>query len=371
MESEALKGILLVAHLVLKFAAHRSQGAFIEVMSHLDEDALQGLPYHIRNLLPLSDEITIVEQRDFVQQLNEQEFSGFLKTGRNKFYSVIRAIYTISETGSFSLSLWESLVFDHPSLAFYLWVEGGYARSQIPQLQSTEATEILVLDCIKRKDTLIDFPEAWGRLIELAKKHESDLRQCFIFVANEYDDTSDYVRSHNIHPFNIDIIKEAELLPVIVSVMLKTQKRARTIVEPFKQLEQIRVLFSSYAINMRGANFIIGNNEMPNRVRAAALLVKLLLSDDSGELKYSQEEIVRFYNTHIGEWYLRSLVVTLTLTSSEFSSAAQWIVGNLLDLSRNNYNDRKILHELLAVWREQSHGVVQSADVLGKWLLGN
>jgi hypothetical protein len=72
-----------------------------------------------------------------------------------------------------------------------------------------------------------------------------------------------------------------------------------------------------------------------------------------------------------GAWYVRAVVLSLRLASTEETPSTRLIVGGLLGQARAWSEHRPYIERLLSIWRESSSAPVNSAQVQHAWLAGS
>ena len=108
-----------------------------------------------------------------------------------------------------------------------------------------------------------------------------------------------------------------------------------------------------------------------NENRAAALLMYLLQNNGKKSLDENKELLIELYTGQISFWYLEAITLCITQLTTEEDPTAKWIIGNLFDADRANYEGRQELQRILTVWRESSYAPVHKASLQEKWLAGD
>lgn len=67
-------------------------------------------------------------------------------------------------------------------------------------------------------------------------------------------------------------------------------------------------------------------------------------------------------------WYIQSKFHKPHLSKDPQKWLLEWIVGQLLEYSRSDFERRQIISGLLSTWRERSQAPIQTANVQEMWL---
>ncbi|MEH1822539.1 MAG: hypothetical protein V7L31_26300 [Nostoc sp.] len=173
--------------------------------------------------------------------------------------------------------------------------------------------------------------------------------------------------------FELNLPLEASLLPHIINSLLDLLIRHKNAFRSKgvdKQLEDTSKIISEMVKEASFLSQISKNLTLAPSIRAAAMIALLLHPDGTRDFTSLKQQIVEFYNSEVGTWYIKAITSCLCLLTKEEDTAAKWIASNLLDAARTDYEGRQYLQRLLTLWRESSSAPIQKANVQEKWLSG-
>lgn len=362
-EFTEITGVLQVCYLVVRFLKYKSRLEFIEILklfqggnaclnsrlfSHL------GIRPPIDIKIPINDQVEklIILTDNEIQELclNQQEIC------LSDRYSKRRTI---------TPDLWKELVDDRLDVALYLLGEGIVRRKE----NSKELLNIIVDKAIKNPGVLRKYPSLWGYFLRESPEHESELRNAFLIASTGM--VSDQLPILAFYEFKLNLPSEVSLLPHLVNALLTSPRGYYHDVEDDKILAFLRrkqiSLMVDDAMYLREIIYDLNQHQV---IRAAGVIAFLLHPNGSKELGTLKQQLVEFYTSKIGYWYIRGIAICLRLLATEEEADAKWIVNCLLEATRADYETRQCLHGLLNIWRESSHSPIQKAGVLDKWLSG-
>jgi hypothetical protein len=204
-----------------------------------------------------------------------------------------------------------------------------------------------------------------------APDYKNELRQTFLLASsNSITDNYSSFRAFRFRffPFKLNLMIEASLLPHIISALLIRPRNFTRNGEFDRELERINKLTATIIDQVHHLEEIINTLHFAQPIRAAAALALLLHPNGNRDLASMKELLVEFYTPEVGSWYIKVITSCLCLLASEESSDANWIVGNLLEATRTDYESRQCIQKLLSLWRESSYAPVQKASLQEKWL---
>jgi hypothetical protein len=224
-------------------------------------------------------------------------------------------------------------------------------------------------------EKILGYPEillksigSWGTLLKKNPDSSVQLRQAFLAAAEKPVIKSRSVTGR-MTTFKLELPSEAPLIPHLLNSLCS---KSFIQVGGFEDTTgMLRMLVGEFVADVIELQEIVNDTSFDTSIRAAALLMSLLLPESSTDLESAQHLIVTFYdpnNPKINEWYLRTVTVCLHLLATQENQSARMIMGNLLDAARADYTGRQHLQSLLAVWREGSYAPIQKAGVQNQWL---
>ena len=262
--------------------------------------------------------------------------------------------------------LWKELVNDRLDVALDIWERGIFRQIE----NSQEMLNIIVDKAIKNPGVLRNYPSLWGHLLRESPEQENELRKALLIASKKTVTERSSRGISNFYEFKLNLPSEVSLLPHLVNALLSNRGYYHN-VEDDKMLNFLSKKISLMVDDTMYLREIIYDLNQPQAIRASGVIAFLLHPNGSKELGDIKQQVVEFYTSKIGDWYIRTIAICLRLLATEEDSDAKWIVNSLLEATRADYEARQCLHGLLNLWRESSHSPIQKAGVLDKWLSGN
>jgi hypothetical protein len=306
---------------------------------------------------------SMIEKIERLNSINEEEFHEEL----NKNIKI--RLVPDPSMKNLDLEMWRRLLDEYPYIGVYLWTLNE-AHKLLKSLKKEEITYLVLEKVILRPSLVLSTPSVWGKLLGgYDTKKEDEFRK--VILCNITETLVDEDTFPGFVPFMLNLPLEAVLIPHLLNAMLTTQRILLTQREIHReQHEVINEMIYKMVPNAICLQQIYENTEMGLTVRAASLIMLLLHPESDEKITNVKELMVDFYTSKIGHWYIKSISVCLCLLTTEQDLAAQWIMNKLIDITRTDYESRKYLELVLALWRESSHAPIQSAGVQAKWLAG-
>jgi hypothetical protein len=222
---------------------------------------------------------------------------------------------------------------------------------------------------------LLSSIEVWGDLIQLSGERENKLREVLLSVCLQpVSNRTRYKQLFDFSYFELNLPSEAALLPHILNYLLPRQHTRQHNIYRSRHFEDEHQVISKIISNMihkcSDLTGIYQNLSFDQNIRAAAMITLILHPDGMKYFTNLKQQIVGFYNAEVGSWYIRAITTCLCLLAREEDKDARWIVSNLLEVTRSDYESRQYLSGLLSVWRESSQSPIQRENVQEKWLSG-
>jgi hypothetical protein len=214
------------------------------------------------------------------------------------------------------------------------------------------------------------YPEIWGRLFSIVNVGEP-LRKLLVKNAASRAPEQRFNSGSAISPFFVDIPHEANLLPHILTLIsrealireLRTGARAAETITGY-----MTELGRQFVPDHELCNSVIDSAHVSLAGKAAALVFKLLLgTPPSNATDVAREDLLKYYNPSIGEWYVQAILAVL---SDGVLRRDRWSISTasaLLDASRSDYATRARTELVLAIWREMSRAPVTQASNSALW----
>jgi len=358
-----ISGILQVCYLVVRFLKYKSRSELIEIVNLFqDSNAFLNsrLFSHLGIRPPIDIDSPINAQIEKLNSVNDNEIQDMCLNQQEIH------IDRYSRTRKITPDLWKELVDDHLDVALDIW-EGGIVR-QIENSQ--EMLNIIVDKAIRNPGVLRNYPSLWGLLLRESPEHENELRNALLIASTKTVTDRLRLRISNFYEFKLNLPSEVSLLPHLVNALLSDRGYYHN-VEEDKMLTFLSIKISRMVDDTMYLREIIYDLSQPPAIRASGVIAFLLHPNGSKELGDIKQQLVEFYTSKMGDWYIRTIAICLRLLATEEDSDAKWIVNSLLEATRADYEARQCLHGLLNLWRESSHSPIQKAGVLDKWLSGN
>jgi len=356
-------GILQVCYLVVRFLKYKSRSEWIEIVKLFqDSNAFLNsrLFSHLGIRPPIDIDSPINAQIEKLTSLNDNEIQDMCLNQQQT------RIYRSSLRRKITPDLWKELVDNRLDVALYILDEGIVRKRE----NSQEMLNIIVDKAIKNPGLLRNYPSLWGHLLRESPEQENELRNALLIASKKT--VTERLRSglSNFYKLKLNLPSEVSLLPHLVNALLSNRGYYHN-VEDDKMLDVLSRKISGMVDDTMYLREIIYDLSQPQAIRASGLIAFLLHPNGSKDLGDIKQQLVEFYTSKIGDWYIRSIAICLRLLATEEDSDAKWIVNSLLEATRADYEARQCLHGLLNLWRESSHSPIQKAGVLDKWLSGN
>ena len=360
-------GILQVCYLVVRFIKYKSRSELIEIVKLFqDSNAFLNsrLFSHLGIRPPIDIDSPINAQIEKLNSLNDNEIQDMC-LNQQQIRISDRSLRRKKITPA-QIDLWKELVDDRLDVALYLLDEGSVMQIE----NSPEMLNIIVDKAIKNPRVLRNYPSLWGHLLRVSPEHENELRNALLIASKKT--VTDWLRRgiSNFYEFKLNLPSEVSLLPHLVNALLSNSGYYHNI-EDDKMLDFLSRKISGMVDDTMYLREIIYDLSQPQAIRASGVIAFLLHPTGSKDLGNIKQQLVEFYTSKIGDWYIRSIAICLRLLATEEDSNAKWIVNSLLEATRADYEARQCLDGLLNLWRESSHSPIQKAGVLDKWLSGN
>ncbi|WP_309732096.1 hypothetical protein [Chamaesiphon sp. OTE_75_metabat_556] len=356
-----------ITQLLFRYAKSSSRSNLIEIFNwfNIKKCDLIYLFFSSLNLsLPMNNLISssIIDNIASLKSIDDQEFHEEIDKNLK-----IRVIPEPSKK-NLEIVLWKKVIDKHPHTGVYLWTLDE-AHRILRGFNGEEVLSIILDKVIERPSLVLSKPSVWGKLLKQVSTKENEFRK--IILSNISENVIDEDTFPGFTSFKLNLPLEANLIPHLLNAMLTTQRIFWVHREIHReQHDVIKKMIFEMVPNTMCLQQIYKNTEMGSRVQAASLIMLLLHPESDEKITNVKELIVDFYTSKIGHWYIKALSVCLCLLTTEQDLAAQWIMNKLIDTTRTDYESRKYLESVLALWRESSHAPIQSAGVQARWLAG-
>jgi hypothetical protein len=357
-------GILQVCYLVGRFLKYKTRSEWIEIVKLFqDSNAFLNsrLFSHLGIRPPIDIDSPINAQIEKLTSLNDNEIQDMCLNQEQ-----IRIDNRSLRRRKITPDLWKELVNERLDVAIDIWERGIFRKIE----NSQEMLNIIVDKAIRNPGVLRNYPSLWGHLLRESPEQENELRKALLIASKETVTDRLSRGISNFYEFKLNLPSEVSLLPHLVNALLSYRAYYHN-VEEDKMLTFLSKKISRMVDDTMYLREIIYDLSQPPAIRASGVIAFLLHRNGSKELGDIKQQLVEFYVSKIGDWYIRSIAICLRLLAREEDADAKWIVNSLLDATRADYEARQCLHGLLNLWRESSHSPIQKAGVLDKWLSGN
>ncbi|MEO0970810.1 MAG: hypothetical protein AAFX80_21420, partial [Cyanobacteria bacterium J06639_18] len=352
--------IINIIHLILCFIKFKKIDNLIKVLDLLSSkcEHLAGplLSYTGLSLKKENNKLNSINRiRELISikiNITDQDFNILF----NKRYHV-----KFNVSNDTSLTQWKIFVNDYPEIAIYLLMRDFHTLEKNRELL-TEIVDKILID----PEVISDFPFIWGFLLEQFPEREQSLRQAFIKASSlfSYSAIKPLLVKHilKFYSFNLNFPSEVSLLPYLVYSLINYMELHITR-DIKRELEFIKQQVSKIVDEPEKIKIIFEDTSFNQDIRAAAIIAYVLHPKSNSILDNVKQQLVEFYDPKIGAWYIKAIAHCLCLLTTEENSSAKWIISNLLDATRTDYEARKYLQRLLTFWRETSSIPIQKAGV--------
>jgi hypothetical protein len=361
-EVSEIPGVLQVCYLVVRFIKSQSRSellAIIRLFQSIDTNLISSLFSQLKIHIPIDIESSINAQIEKFNYISDKEIKELRFA-----HQEIKISDRYSRRQRLNPDLWKELVDDYPDLAIYLWSQ-GLIRSRD---NSKELLIPIIEKVVKTPRVLHNHTSLWGHFIREAPEYESALRNAFLAASTGTINSQPQFSSFRVFKLNLPL--EVSLLPYLVNALLTSHRAYYYQVENDRELDFLGKQITEMVGDILYLRELIYDLSQPQLIRAAGAIAFLLHPNGSKEIGGVKHLLVEFCNSQTGHWYLRAITNCLRLLTTEEDPDARWIVNNLLEATRADYDARQCLHGVLNLWRESSHSPIQKAGVLDKWLSG-
>lgn len=373
--SSELPSILLLYHYSASFVKYREKQQLVDLFEYLKRvgvQVLDVLPFALRSIIPLKTELSISEQITNLSLISDEDIQTIIFDRAIEIRpSRLRLPASHNKLTEEIYNMWKKFVYEYPHLALYIWGNHGSFGDTFNIHEDMTATSIVVNKILEEPNILPSFVPLWGELLNLAGESSAALRNKFLEIAGQH--VVEAMWSGRLSPFCLDLPKEAKLIPHIVSGLTLDYDRyyyrhPAPYSEPDRMRERLNRLSQQFVSNSNYLLQILHSAEFPPLVRSASALLYLLHTCDLKDIDKICIQLVATYKEEPELWLLRAIMTTLGVVSNEKDGPTRWIVGQLLEHSRSDFERSQIIGGLLSTWRERSQAPVQNAKVQELWL---
>jgi hypothetical protein len=308
---------------------------------------------------------------DHLSSLSDEDFLGDFRS------SAAKMIYRTPKE-KFDLMLFKQLVEEHVEIALHFWLENDV----LPTLNESNCKFIettIIENLLERPILLRNMPNVWGRLIKINSDNAPNIRNAIresVVGVDVIEDKHPQLIRSLFSSFELFLPSEACLIPHMMFSLLDRKgvlsgARSFNIPANKKIIRESREIAEQIALMVPNSNdlrAICEDQNLDLNVRAASMIMLILHPDSNTKIMDERESLVRFYKSLRSSWYIKILTAGLCLLSPKPDSSSRWVVNQILADIRLDYESRKYLQPILALWRESSQAPVQTAGVQKKWL---
>jgi hypothetical protein len=375
------RGILALVYRVLKFRNSRTLDNLRLLLDAVAPDfqLLGLLPESLRAQIPIDDNLDLYPQCIELRNLTAIEFESLLDNQHVGSRVVPRSLSLVQFGLADGLDQWMCLLANYPQFAPQFWDEGFWEhlfnKERPAYFDNEEFVHPLVDKLLQYPKLLLQIPHRWGRLIAKNPEREEKIRRAILTAsANPADEQFYYARSGTFDTFRLDLPLEAPLLPHLVSALftwLETYILRQDQYEAVSGISEISWTIQCLVgdDDLEVLEIVDGANYSSN-IRAAAMLLHLLRQHPLNLSNENRKQLVELYAPDIGTWFFEAVGGYVGLIPSSQQDAAKGMIGDLLNVARNDFEGRSRLNWLLRAWRETSEAPVHQAGVQQQWLRG-
>ncbi|MBD2629500.1 hypothetical protein [Trichormus variabilis] len=366
--------ILGLIYLISRFIQEKNKCWLTKLITFLENKNINNIDailLKIEMSINIDYDGSIIEKLEYLNTINDKDFEDLWNKQPDKCPLIphrrIRQIDSKNKN-RVNLESWKSLINDEPYIAIHFWKEEEINRNE-------DLNIILINKIIENPHILLSSIEVWGDLIQLSGERENKLREVLLSVCLQpVSNRTRYKQLFDFSYFELNLPSEAALLPHILNYLLPRQHTRQHNIYRSRRFEDEHQVISEIISNMihkcSDLTEIYQNLSFDQNIRAAAMITLILHPDGMKYFTNFKQQIVGFYNAEVGNWYIRAITTCLCLLAREEDKDARWIVSNLLEVTKSDYESRQYLSGLLTVWRESSQSPIQRANVQEKWLSG-
>lgn len=365
-------GILLLYHYAATFAKHQEKQQLVQLLEYLRQvgvQVLDVLPFALRSIIPIKTELSLPEQITYLSSISDTDLQKIILHQAIEIRPHrLRLPSSHNQLTEELYNLWKKFVHEYLQIAIYIWGTSNTAENTFIIRDDKIATNIMVDKILEEPSVLPSFVPLWGDLLHVADEYLEVLRNKLLDVARQ--PVTEAMWPGRLSTFCLDLPKESSLLPHIVSGLTLDYNRHyyRPYNEPDRMRERLNRFSQQFVGNPNDLLQILQSEELPSIVRSSSALLYVLHTCNVKDIDRIRIQLVDTYKEKPEIWLLRSIMTTLDVVSSEKDQSTRWIVGQLLEHSRSDFERSQIIAGLLSNWRERSHAPVQTAEVQEMWL---
>jgi hypothetical protein len=172
-------------------------------------------------------------------------------------------------------------------------------------------------------------------------------------------------------PYSLILPSEAKIIPHLVNYLFFNQRIGAGYREIVKERQFVQNKLLETVINIPSIQQIAHDLSFSVAIRASAVMILLLHPNSQEKIENFKEALVNFYVPEVASWYIKSISSCLYFLTTDQNKTGRWIIGQLLSVTRTDFESREYLQSVLSLWRESSWAPVQGAEVQDKWLSGD
>ncbi|MES2982676.1 MAG: hypothetical protein V4727_10210 [Verrucomicrobiota bacterium] len=360
-------GLLSLADSVWRFSRENTYNNLKNIIDLIIDNKLilNSIPNSLFDYIPF-----VCNQSNFnkISKITSSEFDSWISSApRSCRFKPIKSDYVPTS------NQWNRLSTKHPRVSVLLTIE-GILQEDTKLIQCNKYLNV-VASVIKINPSLLNNCSilTWGKLLK-SNFSEEEIRSFFIVAAKNKDIT--YSRGYHgveFFPFLIKIPEENVLLPLLLtSVVRYTDSKLRfhtsVNISRSDQVDETGAIIKEFFPNVS----IIPNVDVhainPTCEDGYFLMLHLLHPDLAINFEDYFEYIPRLFEITLDKIFLEILLFYVSIRYSESSEGVGILISKLLELSREDFELRKLFEDLLLNWREVSHSPVSKIRALELWL---
>jgi len=279
--------------------------------------------------------------------------------------------------GSCSIEDWNRMFDFAPILALHdLFRHSGiYDGTSISN--SLDSIREKISKVLTKCRVLQDFVHAWGALIKAAGEKEDLVRSTLVQCAkgpptsSSFQFSEDHYYMPRLEPFKLDLPNENGLLPHILNALalaIPTASELPASTSYETAMQTIRNLAGSFISSSTSLKDIIEDCTINENTRIAAAVL-LEVADPAGFRADRLQECIG--NIGVGPmptWLAHAFSRVIRLFIRAPSEADMALLGQLLDINRDQYFSLEVLSRVIFQWREVSNAPLSRSRATDIWL---